>query len=256
MSGSGMARTADVMVALHDVTPFHLPRLRRAEALFSELGVERATYLLIPDYHRIAPAIDDHEFLSWCRAPRRHAVEWLLHGYFHLQDLVDDSRIGPVDRMRMKLFTGGEGEFLPLSPVDQRGRIVRGMEMFEFCLGRRPSGFIAPAFLYRPDLLPLLADCGLNYTEDHRQIVQLDPPRRQRSPVLTWATRTFARKYGSIVAAPVLLKRWANERILRVAVHPYDFDHSETIASIRSVLTRVLDERRQILPADVDFDAA
>jgi uncharacterized protein len=254
MNSSDKVETASIMIALHDVTPFHLSRLRRAESLFFELGIERATYLFIPDYHRASPAGANPEFLSWCRAPRPHAVEWLLHGYYHLQDPDDGSPIAPLDRMRMKLLTGGEGEFLPLSPQDQRNRIARGMTMFESCLGRRPSGFIAPAFLYRPELLPLLAGCGLKYTEDHRHIIRLDPLRRRRSPVLTWATRTVARKYGSIVAAPLLLRLWTNEPILRIAVHPFDFDHSETIASIRSVLRRVLANRRQILPAEVDFE--
>jgi uncharacterized protein len=255
MNDSGRPVTASVLVALHDVSPFHLPRLRRAEALFSELGVERATYLFIPDYHRGNPAADSPEFLAWCRAVRPHAVEWLLHGYYHLQDLGDDGPIGLLDRMRMKLLTGGEGEFFPLSPPDQRHRIARGMTIFETCLGQRPTGFVAPAFLYRPQLLPLLADCGLKYTEDHRHVIRLDPLRRRRSPVLTWATRTWARKHGSILAAPFLLRQWADEHVLRVAVHPFDFDHSETIASIRSVLGRALTNRRQILPADVDFDA-
>ena len=41
-----------LLLSLHDVTPRHLVRLVRAEALFRELGVTHATYLVVPRYHR------------------------------------------------------------------------------------------------------------------------------------------------------------------------------------------------------------
>jgi hypothetical protein len=42
-----------LLVSLHDVTPFHLPRLQRAEALCAALGVDKISFLLIPDYHSL-----------------------------------------------------------------------------------------------------------------------------------------------------------------------------------------------------------
>ena len=72
-----------LLVSLHDVTPFHLPRLRWAEALFAELKLRKLTYLLIPDYHGQNPCAAHPEFLAWTREARPFALDWHLHGYHH-----------------------------------------------------------------------------------------------------------------------------------------------------------------------------
>ena len=65
-----------VLVSLHDVTPRYVERLARAEALFRELGVTRATYLLVPRYHGGWAIEKDSGFVSWCRQPRAFTVDW------------------------------------------------------------------------------------------------------------------------------------------------------------------------------------
>ena len=40
-----------VFFAIHDVTPFHLDPLKRAETLFEKWGIEKVLYLLVPNYH-------------------------------------------------------------------------------------------------------------------------------------------------------------------------------------------------------------
>ena len=40
-----------LLVSLHDVAPFHLERIRKAEALFARLGVPKVQYLFVPDFH-------------------------------------------------------------------------------------------------------------------------------------------------------------------------------------------------------------
>ena len=69
-----------LLLSLHDVTPHHISRLARAEALFCELGVTHATYLLVPRYHGAWAIESDPMFRDWCRAPRPFTVRWCLHG--------------------------------------------------------------------------------------------------------------------------------------------------------------------------------
>ena len=64
--------------------------------------------------------------------------------------------------------------------------------------------------------------------------------RRIPAPVITWATRTPLRKRTSIAGTPLLLRFWRRRPLLRLAVHPHDFDHPETIASIRTVAAGAL----------------
>ena len=71
--------------------------------------------------------------------------------------------------------------------------------------------------------------------------------------MITWATRTPLRKYGSLVVCPLLARLFASAPRLRVATHPFDFDHPATVRSIRGVLARLLAAREQAFPGDIDF---
>ena len=57
-------------MSLHDVTPAHAERLQAAEALFDRFGIDRLTYLLVPDYHAAWDLRRFDAFAAWCRAPR------------------------------------------------------------------------------------------------------------------------------------------------------------------------------------------
>ena len=61
------------------------------------------------------------------------------------------------------------------------------------------------------------------------------------------------RKYGSLVVCPLLARLFASAPCLRVALHPFDFDHPATVRSIRSVLEYVIPGRNQAFPDELDF---
>lgn len=242
-----------LVISLHDATPFHLERIRRAEALFRELGVAKITYLFVPEYHGGYPAREDAGFSAWCRKPRPFQVAWHLHGFRHLEDADGAARGGAGDFLKRRLLTAGEGEFLALGPAAQRHRLEKGREDFRACLGFDPAGFVAPAWLFNAHLPGILRDMGFRHTEDQRRLYRVDTGASLESPVITWATRTPLRKYGSLVVCPLLLRLWSRTSVLRVAMHPFDFDHPETIAGVRAVLGRALLGREQACVEDLDF---
>ena len=94
---------------------------------------------------------------------------------------------------------------------------------------------------------------GFAWNEDDRQIHQFPTGRTLAAPVITWATRTLARKYVSIYGCPLLLRRYRDAPLLRIAVHPFDFDHPETIATIEHVVTRAVAAREQMAYDDTLF---
>ena len=61
--------------------------------------------------------------------------------------------------------------------------------------------------------------------------------------MITWATRTAIRKHGSVAFAPLLSRLWSRQPLLRMAIHPFDFDHPNVVASIRALLTSLLSVR-------------
>jgi len=239
---------------LHDATPFHLDRIRKAEELFRELGLDKVTYLLVPEYHGGYLSSASPEFLAWCRAPRPFQVQWHLHGYHHLEQVAQlenggtserrDASTG--DKFKRKYLTAGEGEFLALGPAAMRAKLEAGRDVFRACLGTDPEGFVAPAWLFNSGLRPALKEQGIRFTEDHRRLYRTDEGGSLPSPVITWATRTWLRKYGSLAVCPALARIWSSVPVLRVAMHPFDFDHGLTAASIRGVLRRLLKIREQV----------
>lgn len=246
------ATACKLVVSLHDATPFHLDRMRKAETVFRELGLAKLTYLFVPEYHGGYPAAADAAFGEWCRAPRPFAVDWHLHGYHHLEDAAPAAG-GARDFLKRRLLTAGEGEFLALDASAQKRKLEAGRESFRACLGADPVGFVAPAWLFNADLAPVLKGLGFRFTEDQRRMYRVDTGARLDSPVITWATRTWARKYGSLVVCPLLLRLWSRTPVLRIAMHPFDFDHPETVASIRGVLRRAMQGREQAFAGDLDF---
>lgn len=245
-----------VIVSLHDVTPFHFPRLLRAEALFREIGLRKLTYLLIPQYHLGDPSSENADFISWCRRQRPYDIDWQLHGHYHLE--VPDSSATPLswrDHIKRRLLTDGEAEFLQIDASTQVGRLRAGQAIFRDCLNREPTAFVAPALLFNPGLPSLLREMGFDVTEDHHRIYFLGQNRTVKSPIIAWATRTRSRKYGSLLAAPWLSHLWAREPSLRVAIHPYDLDHHQTVGSIKRVLDRLLRNRDQAFVREANHSA-
>lgn len=243
-----------LLICLHDVTPFHMARLEKAESLFRELGLEKVTYLLIPHYHGRHLSSESPRFINWCRAGRAFRIQWHLHGFHHLEaDPVGISgRLSPGDRWKRKYLTAGEGEFLSLEPARMRDKLHAGRDIFRACLNMEPPGFVAPAWLFNAGLPAVLNAQGIRYTEDHHRLYDLNSGRSLSSPVITWATRTPVHKYGSLLVCPVLSLLWKNESVLRVAMHPFDFDHAETVANIRGVMRRLLKIRAQVFCSDLE----
>jgi len=243
-----------LLVSLHDVTPFHFARLQKAEALCDALGIRKLSLLLIPNYHGGYCSTQSPEFVAWCRRERSFAVQWQLHGHHHLEPagLRAPARLSR-DRLKRRFLTAGEGEFLALDPHEQRRRLQAGRAVFRQCLGQEPAGFVAPAWLFNSALLPLLRECGFRYTEDRHRIFSLTTGQQMRCPVITWATRTRLRKGGSLLACRALSRLWRHEPVLRVAIHPFDFDHPETRASIERVLGGLARQRHQVFAEELEW---
>ena len=234
-----------LLLSLHDVTPRHAARIARAEAFFRDVGVTHATYLLVPRYHGRWSIQDDAEFSRWCRAPRSYPVHWCLHGYLHQE--TERCRADPCSVrawVKRRLLTAGEGEFLSLRAFDVGDRIDRGRSAYKACLGVDPAGFVAPAWLFNGALMPSLCQRGFAWTEDHWRIYDLRRHTTIDAPVLTWASRTRARQWGSIWLVSRLLQRWDHAPILRVAVHPCDFDYPSVVEAIGKAIVSALRDRR------------
>jgi uncharacterized protein len=242
-------RAPKLLIALHDVSPVHRARLERAEELLSALGVREVTYLLVPDFHGGARADASAEFVAWCRAARAYRVQWFLHGYFHDQRLeVGDVEHAPTvpDRLAMTFTTAGEAECVRLGAETLRKRLAAGMTVFKACVGTSPTGFVAPAWLFNRHLVPALKELRFDFTESQLRVVHVATGREVVTPMVTWATRTWFRRSASIAAAALARRIWQERPIVRLALHPHDFDHAETVASVSRTL-EALRKNREVM---------
>jgi len=232
-----------LLVALHDVTPAHAARLARAEQLLSALGVTKVAYLYVPNVHGQAAAHEDVDFPAWCRKPRPYRVEWLLHGYFH-EEQARERRTpasAPAHWFARRFLTSGEGELLTLRGPALQERLESGVRSMARAVGSLPAGFVAPAWLYNEDLFPILQRLGIRFTESHFHVFDLQAEAVTGAPVITWASRTPVHRVSARVCASIERRLWQEKPLLRVALHPGDFDHPRIVESI----TRTIDALRR-----------
>ncbi len=233
--------------SLHDVAPCHLARLEKAEALFELWGVQKVTYLFVPNFHELGPSHEDEAFVAFCQRPRSFEVEWVLHGEIHRERPEHALREPDARTVWLRRhMTAGEGECLALEPAELCDLVERGQRSFEAVFGVRASHFVPPAWLHASSWLEGLAAAQVASTEDHKGIWSVQTGELKASPVVTWATRTWTRLWGSVVVCPILAWRARSQDLLRIAVHPHDFDVPVTVRSIGFVLRQQLRKRLSI----------
>jgi len=109
-----------------------------------------------------------------------------------------------------------------------------------------PEASSRPPGSHTPTLPDVVRAAGLRLWEDRQGVADLTAGVSLPAPVITWATRTPFRKWTSILGTPLLAARWRRAPVLRLAVHPFDFDHPETVASIRRVWRGALRQREAV----------
>jgi len=236
-----MSARRSLLVSIHDVSPrFESDVDRLLDLLRPHVG-ERLAMLVVPNHWGDAPIVPGSPFATRLRRWADAGVEMFLHGYYHRDE---GAHASAFDRLRSRLMTAGEGEFLGLSREVAAERIAAGRKLLADVIGREVDGFVAPAWLYGPGALAALEDGALPLAEDHWRVWSPAQARDvARGPVITWASRTQARLASSLAAAAAL--RHVQAPILRLGVHPPDARHPALVRSIEKTLTTVT-KRRQI----------
>jgi uncharacterized protein len=226
-----------LLVSLHDVTPRHAPAIRQILTWLEKRGLPPAQLLVVPDFHGEWPLSAYPDFCQELRTLGESGHELVLHGYYHREDRrVQQNAPGFGERFQRKFMTAGEGEFLALSSLEAGELLDKGLYMWNQAeLGAMPQGFIPPAWLHRADLDEALWKRGFQWTENHSGFRFRDGTCLE-APVVTWASRDAVRRIGSRVFCPAAVMLQKRAPLLRLAIHPHDFDHPALIRSIDRTL--------------------
>jgi predicted deacetylase len=206
-------RQRRIAVAIHDVEPATFERCALIRDWLADHGIDRATLLVIP-------AADLHPFFQ----RRPDLAAWLLdcrdrgdaiaqHGFQH-------RRAGPAGLLRRH---GHDAEFARMDAAATHASIAAGRRMLSLA-GVEPRGFVAPAYAYTPALRRELAT-GYDWWATLLRLVGRD--RASVAPALSLGRSSLGIRAGAL----------ASGALLRLDLHPADFDRPRHVLALESVLT-------------------
>ena len=229
MTAPVRARSA-LAVAIHDVEPATFQRCALMRDWLDDLGVERVTLLVIP-----APQL--HPFPA--RSPE--LANWLLdrvdagdavaqHGLQHRRT----RRPSPLTRPVRQWQGGTAAEYPGLDAEATIASVETGLNVLNG-VGLQPRGFVAPGYAYTSALREHLA----RRFDWWATLLALRGLQRTTTPALCMGTSSALKR----VASPALIRAGAalSGSVLRLDLHPADFDHARHVLAVERVLKRAHD---------------
>jgi predicted deacetylase len=236
-----VSRGKSLVVSIHDVSPSTRGRTEQILGDLISAGVGRVSLLVIPDHHHRGLISEDPAFSQWLKAECHRGNEAVLHGYYHLRE--NRKTDGLWTRLIARSYTAGEGEFLDLAKVPARHFLDLGRASLETC-GVNVSGFIAPAWLLGEDAEQAVREAGFQYTTRISTVVDFQNQSVHRSRSLVWSVRAGWRRSCSLVWNALLFQSIKRSPLIRVGIHPPDWDHPRIRKQILQILGKALAARR------------
>jgi predicted deacetylase len=221
-------------VALHDVEPRSFARSREIREWLEAREVPCATLLVIPaaDLHPIGARAP--ELAAWLRRRVACGDAVAQHGLIHRA-----TGAPPWPRSALAAFQGGKAaEFPGLDREDAACRVATGRRLLRE-IELDPRGFVAPGYAYTRALRGILAGSH-EWFADIRAV--RFRARDVHAPALCLGSSTMLKR----TLSPPLIRTAARAsgEIMRVDIHPADFDRPSHVATLERVLEQARDQDR------------
>jgi predicted deacetylase len=224
-----------LVVSLHDLAP---SGRRVADKIISDLGrlgVRFCSLLVVPDYHRQEPMMNDRSFVSWLRDLESAGHEIDIHGYFH--DRPRRSREGFREKFITQFNTRGEGEYFDQNYDEAFRRITSACDTFRAAV-LIPRGFIAPAWLLSADGERAARDADLEYTTRLRSVLDLRSGDTFTARSLVYSVQNDWRRTISLLWNSGVFQMAQNRTLMRLSIHLPDY----SFPAIWSQIERFINE--------------
>lgn len=231
-------------IVIHDVAPATFNNVREIIRDVGEAGFGHIVLLVVPNYHD-RPVTDEvlKEYAGYLKDVEQKNFEICLHGYRHI---VKEVKGSAVQKFMGTVYTRNEGEFYQLTE-DQADQLVKsGMSTMEE-LGFKPTGFVPPAWLISDEAMTALEKNGFTYTTRLHNLVLLNSKREKiTAPSLVWSVQKRWRVVVSLIYNFLVRQylKMRNYSIIRINIHPPDWDHEAIRAQILKSIA-VLSRNRQ-----------
>lgn len=234
-----------LVVSFHGLAPHTQRPCQELLLQLAELGVPRASLLVVPRWHGMETILERPFFLRWLRSLAEEGHEVCLHGLTHRAEAPPR---GPVSALVRRIYTAGaagEGEFYGIGREQAEARVREGLEIFA-AAGLRTRGFVAPGWLLSPAGREVLRRRGFEYTVTLRHFHLLGEDLRIPAPTVVFSTRSFLRRSLSPLIGRARFAASRRQPILRVSVHPQDLYEHGVRKALISVLQRALADREPV----------
>jgi hypothetical protein len=223
------ART--LAIALHDVEPLTLDRCRFIRQWLADRGADRITLLAIP--HAGPRALEpDGACADWLRARAAAGDAVAQHGMHHQRH----RRAGPARAWLADRQGGDAAEFIGLTEQETADAVDAGRTLLT-AAGLTPHGFVAPAYAYTRALRRALDSRYAWYGG----LLGIHAARPLRTPAHGLGTSTDFKRRTS----PALLRIGVSlpTSVVRLDVHPADFELPSHVSALDAALGRAHDRR-------------
>jgi predicted deacetylase len=208
--------------------------------------------LVIPQYHGQPPFTEDKAYVAWLQDLPKDNFDLCLHGYYHKAEAVHGNWF---QQLKGKVYTTGEGEFYQLSQSQAQEKLAAGMSLF-IASNLPVYGFTAPAWLVSNEAKIAICDSGFQYSTLWDGV---ELPRSHgfiKAPTLVYSSRNAWRRFVSKHWISTFHSLKKNAHVMRLAVHPIDFEYPDIETHIYKVLkealrTRTASTYKDLVPADM-----
>jgi predicted deacetylase len=221
-------------VAVHDVEPRSFGRSREIRVWLEDRDVERATLLVIPaaDLHPIGARAP--ELAAWLRGRVACGDVVAQHGLVHRA-----SGTPPWPRSALAAWQGGAAaEFPGLQREDAARRVATGRRLLRE-IELDPRGFVAPGYAYTRALRGILTDSH-DWFADLRAVHFRGGDVHARALCLGNSTMLKRTLSPSLVRTAARAAGY----VMRLDIHPADFDQPGHIVTLEHVLEQARGQGR------------
>jgi len=232
-----------LVVSLHDVSPHTFETSRAICEELEANGVASISLLVVPDHHHKGHLLKDNAFLEWLKGMASRGHEVVIHGYYHTRE----QRSGESTRTQLitQMYTAGEGEFFDIAKEEAMILLEKARAEFK-AAGFDPVGFIAPAWLLSKGGKEALKALRFQYTTLLREVMDLSNDQVYPSQSLVYSTRAAWRRGCSLAWNRFLFHRLESNRLVRLGIHPPDFQYPLIWQQILQLTRKALLNRQAV----------
>jgi uncharacterized protein len=209
-----------LVVSLHDVAPATSDTCKDILRELQQRGIRTCSLLVVPDYHRGGPSMQNRSFATWLNELEHARHETVIHGYFHSRPRKNGESF--AQKFLTQVYTQDEGEFFDLPYDEALRRINHAREEFE-AAGLKPHGFVAPAWLLGPEAERAARDAGMEYTTRIGSVRDLRSGDTFHARSLVYSVRNAWRRQASLCWNEALAQLVRNSSLIRLSIHPVDY---------------------------------